>query len=377
MTEALTRRQLLALAAALACGPLAFGVAGSTGVPWLPRTAQAEPAERGAAETAALAQAQKEYDAAREQLEQIGRKLEQTQYDLSETTNLLNELGKDITQTQADIEQTTSELETAQNALAAYLVISYKSGSVSTLDLLLQSTDFNDFITRSYYVGCIQDSQVDAINEIKDLKARLEQQEQTLSTQQEQQAELQADLEAQQAELQTQQNEANTVVTGLSDQVKELFAAQQAELQAAAAARQVAADASAAGQENGVPTPGTSMGSVVENAYACLGIPYVWGGDDSNYATYAGYDCSGFVQHCYALEGYTIGRTTWDQIDEITALGNWKDVIDDLVPGDLVFPNDGHVGIYIGNQQMIDAPYPGMFIQVDAVDEFLGGGSPV
>ena len=363
--QAHSRREFVAFAACLACSALT------------PRLALAEPAERGAAETAALAQAQKEYDAAREQLEQIGRKLEQTQYDLSETTNKLNELGVDITQTQAGIEDTTRQLDTAQDALAAYLVISYKSGATSTLDLLLQSTDFNDFVTRSYYVTQIQDSQVDAIEDIKRLKERLEQQKVTLSDQQEQQSELQADLEAQQAELQKQQEESNKVVTGLSDQVKQLFDAQQAELQAAAVARQKAADASVAGQQVGVPTPGKSMGSVVENAYACLGIPYVWGGDDSNYAEKAGYDCSGFVQHCYALEGYEIGRTTWDQIDEINALGNWRENVDELQPGDLVFPNDGHVGIYIGNHQMIDAPYPGMFIQVDAVEEFLGGGSPV
>lgn len=363
--KGLSRRELVALAASLAFVALA------------PRVATAEPAERGAAETAALAQAQKEYDEARGQLEQIGRKLEKTQYQLSETTNKLDVIGQDITQTQADIEDTTQQLDTAQSALSAYLVISYKSGATSTLDLLLQSTDFNDFVTRSYYVTQIQDSQVDAIEDIKELKKTLEQQKVTLSDQQEQQSELQADLEAQQAELQKQQEESNKVVTGLSDQVKQLFDAQQAELQAAAAARQKAADASAAGQSNGVPTPGKSMGSVVENAYACLGIPYVWGGDDSNYATYAGYDCSGFVQHCYALEGYEIGRTTWDQIDEVTALGNWRDNIDDLQPGDLVFPHDGHVGIYIGNHQMIDAPYPGMFIQVDAVEEFIGGGSPV
>ena len=375
----LTRRDVIAYAAGLSLAPVALAVAKAFGCDTLlaPRVALAEPAERGAAETEALAAAQKEYDEARSQLEQIGRKLEQTQYDLSETTNQLNELGKDIAQTQTDIDATTTDLDTAQNALAAYLVIGYKSGAVSTLDLLLQSADFNDFVTRSFYVGRIQDSQVDAIEDIKDLKVKLEQQEQTLTTQQDQQAELQASLEAQQAELQTQQEESNKVVTGLSEQVKQLFAAQQTELQAAAAARQKAADASAAGQANGVPTPGKSMGSVVENAYACMGIPYVWGGDDSNYATYAGYDCSGFTQHCYALEGYEIGRTTWYQIDDINALGNWRDNVDDLQPGDLVFPHDGHVGIYIGNHQMIDAPYPGMFIQIDPVEEFLGGGSPV
>ena len=90
-----------------------------------------------------------------------------------------------------------------------------------------------------------------------------------------------------------------------------------------------------------------------------------------------GYDCSGFTQHCYALEGYSIGRTTWDQIDDIQAAGNWKTSVDELVPGDLVFPADSHVGIYIGNGQMINAPSPGFYIRIDTITNFIGGGSPI
>ena len=40
-------------------------------------------------------------------------------------------------------------------------------------------------------------------------------------------------------------------------------------------------------------------------------------------------------------------------------------------------PNDGHVGIYIGNGQMIDAPSPGLFIRFDTITDFIGGGSPI
>ena len=83
------------------------------------------------------------------------------------------------------------------------------------------------------------------------------------------------------------------------------------------------------------------------------------------------------MQHCYALEGYVIGRTTWDTIAEIQALGNWRESIEELQPGDLVYPHDSHVGIYIGNWQMIDAPYPGAYIQIDDITQFMGGGSPV
>ncbi len=337
----------------------------------------AEPDARGEAETAALANAQREYDEAQTQLRAIGRQLEDTQLAKSETEAQLEELKTDIGETRKGIETTTEELETAQAALAAYLQISYKAGTLSLLDVLLSSVDFNDFVTRSYYATAIQNSQVDTINDIKELKSRLERQEQVLSNQETEQARLLERLQQQEQKLTEQKAQSDAIVAGLSSEVQQLFAAQQAELTAAAEARAQAMAGAAGAEQAGIYSPSVSQGSVVENAYACLGIPYEWGGDDSNIADKGGYDCSGFVQHCYALEGYTIGRTTWDQIDEIQALGNWKTTVEELVPGDLVFPNDGHVGIYIGNNQMIDAPYPGVFIRVDDLEEIIGGGSPV
>lgn len=367
----LTRRRLLLLAGALAACALPVSPT---------RPALAEPDQRGAAETTALTAAQQQYEDAKQKLADIGSRLEQTKYELDQTTATLTQLGYDIDDTESGIESTTNDLQSAQDALAAYLEISYKSGVTSTLDLLMQSTDFNDFVTRSYYVEKIQDSQVSTINDIKDLKSRLEQQHETLSEQQDEETQLKTQLEQQRSDLTARQNEASSTLAGLSDEVKQLFDAQQAELQAAAAAKLKASSGAASAAGVGVVSPSVSQGSVVNNAYACLGIPYVWGGDDTNIGTtpeWAGYDCSGMTQHCYALEGYEIGRTTWDQIDDINALGNWKESVDELQPGDLVFPNDGHVGIYIGNHQMIDAPYPGMFVRVDDVTDFIGGGSPV
>ncbi len=369
-TQPTTRRAFVAGLCALALLP-------SLGPLRATRARATELEEPGEAETAALAAAQREYDAAQEQLQELGAELEQTQVEISSTEDELEQLDSDIVETRAGIEQTTSELHAAQDALAAFLQISYKSGSTNILDVLLSSSDFNDFVTRSYYVEAVQDSQVETINEIKDLKAQLERQEEVLSQQETEQAELLAHLEEQEAQLSQRRDEANAVVESLSAEVLQLFEAQQAELQAAAQARAQAASAAEGGAALGQNIPGVSQGSVVENAYACLGVPYVWGGDDDNFAEVGGFDCSGFVQHCYALEGYLIGRTTWDQIAEIQNLGNWRTSVEELQPGDLVFPNEGHVGIYIGDGQMIDAPYPGMFIQIDAVTDFIGGGLPV
>lgn len=324
-----------------------------------------------------LIAAQQQFDEAQAKLQEIGAQLEQTQGLIHSTQTDLKRIGTQIDQTKADIAQTTSDLATAQAALAAYLQITYKSGVLSFLDVILASSDFNDFVTRTYYASAVQNSQVETINEIKDLKVRLEELQQELTEQQATETNLLNQLQEQEAQLAQQKQESDDVVAQLSTQVQQLFSAQQEQLTAAASARALAAGAADAGEAVGVYNVGISQGSVTENAYACLGMPYEWGGDDSNYATLLGYDCSGFAQHCYALEGYSIGRTTWDQIDDIQAAGDWKTSIDELEPGDLVFPYDGHVGIYIGNGQMIDAPSPGLFIRIDTITDFIGGGSPI
>ncbi len=327
--------------------------------------------------TDALVQAQQEFDAAQAQLQEIGSQLEDTQSLIHDTQTDLNEIDAQIVQTKQDITDTENDLQVAQNALAAYLQITYKSGVLSFLDVILASNDFNDFVTRTYYASAVQNSQVETINEIKDLKAKLVQLQSDLTDQQATETTLLAQLEEQETQLSEQKAQSDAVVAQLSAQVQELFAQQQANLAQAASARAVAAGAAQSGEEQGVYNVGVSQGSITADAYACLGMPYVWGGDDSNYSTYLGYDCSGFAQHCYALEGYSIGRTTWDQIDDIQAAGDWKTSIDELEPGDLVFPSDSHVGIYIGNGQMIDAPYPGVYIRIDTITSFIGGGSPI
>ena len=338
---------------------------------------EAQAATATPASTNELIAAQQQFDEAQAKLQEIGTQLEQTQGLIHSTQADLKRIGSQIDQTKADIAQTTSDLATAQAALAAYLQITYKSGVLSFLDVILASSDFNDFVTRTYYASAVQNSQVETINEIKDLKVRLEELQQELTEQQATETNLLNQLQEQEAQLAQQKQESDDYVAQLSTQVQQLFSAQQEQLTAAASARALAAGAADAGEAVGVYNVGISQGSVTENAYACLGMPYEWGGDDSNYATKLGYDCSGFAQHCYALEGYSIGRTTWDQIDDIQAAGDWKTSIDELEPGDLVFPNDGHVGIYIGNGQMIDAPSPNLFIRIDTITDFIGGGSPI
>ena len=96
---------------------------------------------------------------------------------------------------------------------------------------------------------------------------------------------------------------------------------------------------------------------IVSAAYSFLGIPYVWGG-----TTTAGFDCSGMVQAAHAAAGISIPRVSWDQ-----GAAGVEVSASEALPGDIVYYG-WHVGIYIGNGQMIHAPEEGDVVKILTVD---------
>lgn len=99
---------------------------------------------------------------------------------------------------------------------------------------------------------------------------------------------------------------------------------------------------------------------VVQDAMRYLGVPYLWGG-----TTTAGFDCSGLVQKVYSDLGIALPRTSEEQ----ATVGQAVPSLNQAQPGDLVFYGSPaeHVGIYIGNGEMINAPHTGTDVQVDPV----------
>lgn len=106
-----------------------------------------------------------------------------------------------------------------------------------------------------------------------------------------------------------------------------------------------------------------SVQAVLNMAYAQLGKPYVYGATGPST-----FDCSGFTSYVYSkATGIYIGRTTYDQIGSGRAVSR-----SELKPGDLVFPHAGHVGIYVGNGNIIHAPRTGDVVKVSPIWSFYG-----
>jgi len=115
-----------------------------------------------------------------------------------------------------------------------------------------------------------------------------------------------------------------------------------------------------------IPTANTVGAEALQAALSRIGDPYVWGA-----AGPGEFDCSGLVVWAFAQEGIALPHYTGDLWNSGVHVAR-----NDLEPGDLVFffPDISHVGIYIGNGLMVDAPDFGQKVHVDPVwsNAFVG-----
>ncbi len=104
---------------------------------------------------------------------------------------------------------------------------------------------------------------------------------------------------------------------------------------------------------NPVPVSGQA-GAAVAYAYAHIGDPYVWGASGPS-----SFDCSGLTMAAWASAGVSIPRVSYAQMSSLPSVP-----LNDLQPGDILgFAGNSHVGIYVGNNYLIDAPTTGAYVE--------------
>jgi cell wall-associated NlpC family hydrolase len=121
------------------------------------------------------------------------------------------------------------------------------------------------------------------------------------------------------------------------------------------------------------PAPSGAAGVAVRAAESQIGVPYQWGAESPG----RGFDCSGLTQWSWAQAGVSIPRTSQEQWAALPHVP-----MSAIVPGDLIFWGSGgdatHVGIYVGNGDVVHAPSTGQDVQMVPIwsSGLMGAGRP-
>ncbi|PWI59001.1 C40 family peptidase [Sulfoacidibacillus thermotolerans] len=289
---------------------------------------------------------------------------------LAENLSQMRVTEKHITELDHSIAVDQKQLSTYKESLRAQIRVMYENGRVSYLSVLLESSNWEDFLSRLYMLVTIAKADQHLLHEVASLKQQLvvKRQAQQLDydllirKHTEYEAMKQADLlmEEQKNHMLAQLNQkiqSDAAKHGLLESQIQLTQSQiqKIELETEQAQSLVQNVSYIQQTEKNLPT--VNVQSLLQYAESFMGTPYVWGGTSPS-----GFDCSGFTQYVFAHFGVDILRTSEQQFAEGLSVPE-----NQLTPGDLVFfstyaPGATHVGIYIGNNLMVDAQDYGVSI---------------
>lgn len=369
-----------------------FGAASAAVLFGLPTRAHAAEATKETTDKLNAAQAQ--LDEVQAQLDSIANEYAALANKNAQTLNDIEGVQGQIDDTQTQIDEKKAELKKKRGDLSDRVSASYKSGGTNVLSLLLASGSFEELVANAHYVEKINKSDRDAIEDIQTIQEELDAQKTELESQKADLEKLKDQQTAQMQDMQAKQQEVQTVLSGLSDDVKELMAQRDSEILAAAqaeeAARKAAAAAAAAANKNNSSSGGSSSGG---GSYA-PGTPQQNAGSGKQQAVVnACYStpspgqnwCAAWVTNVFrnAGVGYFGGNAcdmfnAWCYSSDRSALQVGMIVADSShsgtgTPGLLY----GHVGIYIGGGIVMSNEGPITSRSLDSFISFYGTGSGV
>ncbi|PWW22431.1 cell wall-associated NlpC family hydrolase [Geodermatophilus normandii] len=304
-------------------------------------------------------------------------------HDLEVVTEQFNEAREALGAQQAAAEAAAAQLaaaraavDTARSQVVGIARSAYTGESMGSLQALMTSDTAEEFVNRvsllqgvAGYQGELLGQAVTATEAATTAQAAATEAAAEAQRQYDAVAAQQADLESQIADYQAdfarlsaEERRAALEAAAAAHAAEEARASRDEEREDTASS---SGSASAAEEPAAAAAPASSVaGTVVATAMAQRGKPYVWAA-----AGPGSFDCSGLTQYAFRAAGISLPHSSKLQSQMGTAVSRA-----DLQPGDLVFFYSpvSHVGIYIGNGQMVHAPTSGDVVKVASID-VMGG----
>ncbi|MDN0195216.1 C40 family peptidase [Streptomyces sp. S.PNR 29] len=253
-------------------------------------------------------------------------------------------------------------LNSARDALGSVAAAQYRSGGLDPALQLALSSDPGRYLDGAEFVERAGSRQTAAVRRVRRQLREIEQLRGAAHI----------ELESLQSR-RTELKQHRATITGKLGSARRLLSQLTAEERSRLTTGTDRASRSSAGVLQSLAAPGSvrspdsRAAAAVSYAYRKLGSPYVWGATGPN-----AFDCSGLVQAAYRSAGVSLPRTSYAQISAGRRVSR-----SELAPGDLVFFYSGisHVGIYVGNGQMIHAPRPSAPVRVAPITEMPFAGA--
>lgn len=322
-----------------------------------------------------------------EEIDEMDAELVSLLTDIDLIEDAIEEKEEEIAQTQIDLEAAVAEKDEQYESMKIRIQFMYEKGDSSYLHIFFGSGNMGDMVNRANYVEELYDydrrllaEYEEAVHRVEELQDRLEEDKSELETSRTELQEGQEYLEEMLAQKKTEyenygvmlskaKQEAATYTAKIKQETAQIKKLEEEERkrreeeerkrkeeeerrrkeQEALMASQDDdddGDSDRHEEEKPVVSGGSGKGADIAN-YACkfIGNPYVAGGTSLT----NGADCSGFVMSVYKNFGISLPRSSYAQ----SSVGKGVSY-SEAQPGDVIYYG-GHVGIYIGNGQIVHA----------------------
>jgi cell wall-associated NlpC family hydrolase len=341
---------------------------------------------------ASVADVQSQIDSAKKQLAQLDNQAQAASDRYDAAVIKLTSAQTNASKANDALKSAQSKVAALQQKVAGFAAAEYRGEAPSLVDGLITDGSADTFVSRLSTMQAVSSSETQTLSSVT-AAHRAEQQAQVNSkaalTNQKNATEA---LSADRNQILTAANKEKSLLGNLvskeqaiekaakTAEIRQAAAAAAAQLQARERATTTATTvvAQAVTSTQSAPPPPSGSGgahTAVEWAYREIGKPYVYGAAGPN-----SFDCSGLVQYVWGKAGVYLSHYTGSQYSEGSHVSRSQ-----LEPGDLVFfvgsdgsySAPGHVGIYIGGGQMIDAPYTGVNVRIDPLQsDYVGATRP-